>query len=87
MFKTSLTILATGTVTVAAGFCAYLLYKSTQKKRKYQSEVIIFPDRRLDVDESRAEKVIKSIELYRVYRGMEDETPCSTKNSVEIQLN
>ena len=87
MFKTSLTILGTGTVTVAAGFCAYLLYKSTQKKRKYQSEVIIFPDRRLDVDESRAEKVIKSIELYRVYRRMEDETTCSTKNSVEIQLN
>ena len=57
MFKKALTILASGAVTAAAGLCAYLLYKST--KKKYHSEVIIFPDRRLDVDESRAEKVLK----------------------------
>ena len=56
MFKTALTILASGAVTAAAGLCAYLLQKT---KKKYHSEVIIFPDRRLDVDESRAEKVLK----------------------------
>ena len=57
MFKMALTILVGSGAATAAGLCAYLFYKSA--KKRHHSEVIIFPDRRLDVDESRAEKVIK----------------------------
>ena len=57
-FKTALALLASGAVAAAAGLFAYLLLRKSTKK-KYHSEVIIFPDRRLDVDESRAEKVLK----------------------------
>ena len=57
-FKTALALLASGAVSAAAGLCGYLFLRKSTKK-KYHSEVIIFPDRRLDVDESRAEKVLK----------------------------
>ena len=55
--KMALTILLGSGAATAAGLCAYLFYKST--KKQHHSEVIIFPDRRLDVDESRVEKVLK----------------------------
>ena len=59
-FKTALALLASGAVAAAAGLCGYLLLlRKSTKKKEYHSEVIIFPDRRLDVDESRAEKVLK----------------------------
>ena len=58
--RTALALLASGAVAAAAGLFGYLLLlRKSTKKKKYHSEVIIFPDRRLDVDESRAEKVLK----------------------------